>query len=424
MRILHINQQNTRGGAAKIANCLLEKLNEIGIRAELWYFNKKAENTNYSKCIFPLLERFRKNYMANQILKRVIYYSQVHFGDVSNPFFKYVIEKIHKWKPDIIHIHNLHGGWVDLNSLAELSRTIQIILTLHDEWFITGHCAATMDCLGWMSACSECPDLSRYVELKHPITKKIREKKARFLSILAKNRGVLVTPSDWLKKRIKDSGIWNGKEIVVIPNGIDTSKFLSFNKNKAYIKKELALPCYKKLGFFVADGGSKSNFKDFLTVKRAIEMFRSHKVENFALVVAGDYIKEREIIKVNNLDVIKLGYLQEKDLAKYYSAADIFICPSKSDVFPLVVEEAMATGLPVISTQVGGIPELIVNGKNGILIPKQSPDYLFQALGDFLNNKYDYKQMGLNARERIFSHFDLRHMVSNYLNLYYELVKI
>jgi len=87
------------------------------------------------------------------------------------------------------------------------------------------------------------------------------------------------------------------------------------------------------------------------------------------------------------------------------------------------VEEAMAAGLPVISTSVGGIPELIVAGENGILISKQSHNHLLQALTDFLDNKYDYKQMGLNARERIFSHFDLKHMVSNYLNLYSQFIK-
>jgi len=424
MRILHINQQNMRGGAAKIAGCLVEGLNEKGIEAELWYFGKEGNSADYSRCIFPFLERYRKNSIIYKLIRKIFNYYRSYFGDVSNPFFKPAIKRIYNWKPDIIHLHNLHGGWVDLKTIAELSKRIQIILTLHDEWLITGHCACTMDCLGWMSSCSDCPDLQRYVALKYPITKKLKEKKEEFVLILAKNNAILVTPSKWLKKRIMNSGVWKGKEIVVIPNGIDTSKFLNINKDKSCIREELALPVSKKIGFFVADGGSKSIFKDFLTVKKVIEMMMPHKGENFTLIIAGDDIENKEIIKINNIDVIKLGYLQEKDLIKYYSAVDIFIGPSKSDIFSLVVAEAMAAGLPVISTLVGGIPELIVSGDTGILIPKQSPNNLLQALIDFLDNKHDYKQMGSNARDRVLSQFDLKHMLSNYINLYSQFVNI
>jgi len=423
MKILHINQQNTCGGAAKIANCLVEKLKKKGFITELWYFNKRGDNSNYSRCIYPLLQRCNNNYVLDQISKKIIYYSRFYFGDVSNPFFKSVNKKIKKWKPDIIHLHNLHGGWIDLNSIAELSKTIQIVLTLHDEWIMTGHCAATLDCLGWQSSCSECPDLSSYVALKRPITNKLKKKKERFLSALVKNRGIIVTPSEWLKRRIKDSGVWNGSEIFVIPNGIDTSKFLAVNKDKSHIRKELGLPDHKKLGLFVADGGCNTLYKDFLTLKKAIEMIDLLHAEDFSLLVAGDQIDHREIVKMNNIDIIKLGYLGEKELVKYYSAADIFINPSKADVFPLVVAEAMAAALPIISTHVGGIPELVTSEKMGILIPKQSPTRLWQALMNFLDDKYDYRQMGLNARERVISHFDSDVMVSNYVNLYSQFVR-
>jgi glycosyltransferase involved in cell wall biosynthesis len=423
MRILHINQQNAHGGAAKIANYLVEGLNDEGIEAELWYFYNKGNNTDYSKCIYPFLERYRKDSLTDKLIKKMFDYYRLYFGDVSNPFFKSVIRKIYKWKPDIIHLHNLHGGWADLNSIAELSRNIKVILTLHDEWIITGHCGVTMDCLGWMTSCGECPDLSTYVPLKRSITKELKKKKEEFVSILAKNDAILVTPSKWLKKRIINSGIWQGKEIIVIPNGIDTSRFPEIIKDRSYIRKELELPLNKKIGLFVADGGSHSIYKDFLTVKKTIEMMMPNISEDFALVIAGDNLENKEIIKINNTDVIKLGYLQEKNLAKYYSAVDILLYPSKADNLPLVVLEAMAAGLPIISTPVGGIPELIVSEKTGILIPKQSPNHLLKALIDFINNEYDYKQMGLNARESMYSHYDLKHMASNYLNLYCQYIK-
>jgi len=423
MKILHINQQNERGGAAKVAESLVEELNKKGIKTELWFFDKKGNNSGYSKCIYPFLRGYNKDSLVYKLIKKIVNYYRLYYGDVNNAFFKPVINSIKEFKPDIIHLHNLHGGWVDLNSIAEISKTIKLILTLHDEWLITGHCGATFDCLGWRASCLTCPDLSRYVAIKRSITRKLKEKKEEFLSVIARNNAVLVTPSEWLKKRIIDSGVWKGKEIVVIPNGIDTSKFINSGKDKSNVKEALELPKHKKIGFFVADGGCENSYKDFLTVERTLELMSPDKAEEFTLIIAGDHIENKEISKINNIDVIKLGYLQEKDLKKYYSAVDIFICPSKSDVFPLVVVEAMAAGLPVISTLVGGIPEIIISGETGILIPKQSPNHLLKELINFLDNKYDYIQMGLNARKRIFSHFDLNRMISNYLRLYSQIVK-
>src|SRR5207302_9776637 len=67
--------------------------------------------------------------------------------------------------PDLVHLHNLQGDYFDLTSLAALSRTVPTIVTLHDAWLLSGHCAHGIDCERWRTGCGECPDLRLYPAL-------------------------------------------------------------------------------------------------------------------------------------------------------------------------------------------------------------------------------------------------------------------
>ena len=421
MRILHINQQDTTGGAAAIAGCLVEKLNRSGIESELWYFNKKGQNVKHAKCVYPALEKVRNNPFLKKILNKIVYLHSLYQGDVWNPFFGGAVKRILKWQPDIIHLHNLHGGWVDLKSIAKISKHIQIVITLHDEWLMTGHCAFSLDSLGWKDSCVSCPDLARYVPLKRPITKRLREEKSRFLSSLTKNKAVLVAPSEWLKQQFIMSRLWKGEDIVVIPNGIDISLFGGERSDKFSLRNELGLPAGEKIAFFVADGGTNNTWKGFSVLRKAIELLPKDKKCMF--VVAGDEEKNIGIENINNIVLKKVGYLSRGLLRKYYGASDALIYPTKADSFGLVVLEAMIAGLPVITTKVGAIPELVEDKNTGILVPSERPDILMQAIIDFIEDGYDFNQMSVRAKNRAFSSYNSELMFSRYLKLYNELAR-
>jgi len=421
MKILHINQQDTNGGAAAIAECLVENLNSRGIESELWFFNKKGPNVKHTKCIYPALEKIRNNLFLDKILRKIVYLHSLYQGDVWNPFFGGVVRRIFKWQPDVLHLHNLHGGWVDLKSIAQISEQIPIVITLHDEWLMTGHCALSLDSLGWKDFCVSCPDLMRYVPLRRPITKKLREEKSRFLSSIAKNKAVLVVPSQWLKQQFIMSRMWDGKDIVVIPNGIDTFMFDSEGADKAALRNELGLPIGEKIAFFIADGGTNNIWKGFSVLRRAIELLPRDK--KCMLVVAGDEEKNIGVENINSIVLKKVGYLSRESLRKYHGAVDVLIYPTKADSFGLVVLEAMAAGLPVITTEVGAIPELVEDKNTGILVPKERPDILMQAILNFIEDKYDFNEMSVRARNRAFSLYNSELMFSKYLKLYNELVR-
>ncbi len=125
--------------------------------------------------------------------------------------------------PDLVHGHNLHGGYFDLRTLATLSRKVPVALTLHDEWLLTGHCAYTLGCDRWRTGCGSCPDLTIYPAIRRDATAANWAAKRR---IYADSRLAISAPSRWLLDRASASSLAEGATSMrVIPNGVDTSRF-------------------------------------------------------------------------------------------------------------------------------------------------------------------------------------------------------
>ena len=133
--------------------------------------------------------------------------------------------------PHIVHCHNLHGGYFDLRMLSWMSQQVPVILTLHDEWLLTGHCAHSFLCEKWKTGCGQCPDLSIYPAIRRDASDyNWRRKK----EIYARSRLYIATPSRWLMNKVEQSmlspAIVNTR---VIPNGVDLDIFRPSDKQEA-----------------------------------------------------------------------------------------------------------------------------------------------------------------------------------------------
>ena len=418
MRILSINQQNTQGGAARIALGLVQGLNKQGVSSELWYFWEMGI-IPYTKPLFPFLNELRHNKFFNKIIDRLLKKHRSYFGDVNNPFFINVENKIKNWMPDILHLHNLHGGWVDLGITARISKCVPTVITLHDEWLVTGHCGFSIDCLGWKEECFSCPHLDRYVSLKRDIARQLREKKKAFLNCLAKQNGVLVSPSEWLKKRVMDSGLWKGREIVVIPNGIKLPERPLEAVDKKRLRLKLGLNQDEMIGIFVADGGSANYFKGYDILHKACVAMP--KNVHFTLLVAGDGISTPQVRKLGGIKEIRLGYLEAEKLKDYLKASDFFFYPTKADNFSLAILEAMASGILVVVSNVGGNSEIVTKA-TGILVDSCDVLQWRDAIVEICQKKRDSQIMTRRAQERIMESFTYETMLERYVNLYRALI--
>jgi glycosyltransferase involved in cell wall biosynthesis len=201
-----------------------------------------------------------------------------------------------------------------------------------------------------------------------------------------------------LKDKVVSLGI-EGHKVVVIPNGVDISKFKIIEKDKA--RHMLNLPLDKKI--IISVGGLVKR-KGFHHLIKAIYKLINEIPEIFLVIVGGqsvegDYRPELEKL-VRRLSLERYVYFAgpqpHEELYKWLSAADVFSLVTSNEGWANVFLEAMACGLPVVTTDVGGNPEVIINDDLGFLIKLGDEEQLTKAIADALGKRWD--------RERIISY--------------------
>ncbi len=326
-------------------------------------------------------------------------------------------------RPDILHYHNLHGGWLprggyfDLRALPELCRNIPTVMTLHDTWMLSGHCAYTLGCDRWKTGCGHCPDLSIYPSIARDGTAENWQRKRE---IYRASRLYVATPSRWLLRQVEQSML--APAIVqsrVIPNGVDLSYFHPGSQRAA--RMACGLPADVSILLFVANKARSNIFKDYQTVERcAVTVAGIHHKQKVILLVLGEHGKS---IAFENGEVHFVDFQKDAHtLARYYQAADVYVHAAKSDTFPNTVLEALACGLPVVATAVDGIPEQIEEGRSGFLVPAGDADAMADRVTHLLSNERLRVFMGTTAAEIASRTFNMQWQVQTYLDWYEDIL--
>ncbi len=341
--------------------------------------------------------------------------SQRGFEDNNFPGSRYLLDLMPE-RPDILHFHNLHGGYFDLRILPEITSQIPTVLTLHDEWTYTGHCAGTLGCSRWEHGCGECPDLVIPPPIRHDATEHNWQRKAR---IYAKSRLHLAAPSAWLMNRALKSSVKNAIiDWKVIPNGIDLSVFKPGPKSLA--RQEMGLPPDAWISLFVGFALRSNRFKDYETIESAIRKAGAHDGHPHYLVCVGESHEEQ---RHGSIVIRFIDYEADSNkLARYYQSADVYLHASHADNFPTTILEAMGCGTPVVATRIGGIPEQIVDGVTGFLVPAQDSTAMAERIIHLQEVESLCKSMSIMASERANNFYSLKRMVDEYLNWYKEIL--
>jgi glycosyltransferase involved in cell wall biosynthesis len=257
-------------------------------------------------------------------------------------------------RPDILHAHNLHGGYFDLRRLPEISRQVATVMTLHDAWLTTGHCAHSFDCDRWITGCGECPDLSIYPAIERDATAFNWRRKR---NIYRQSRLHVATPSRWLMAKVERSILMHGiRSRRVIPNGVDIGLFRPGDKIAA--RRRLGLPDEPFILLFAANSIRNNIWRDYHCLRDALARLPALTARNdFLMLGLGETAPDE---RVGTALLRFVPYQADPEVvATYYRAADAYVHPAKVDTFPNVVLEALASGVPVVATAVGGIPEQV-----------------------------------------------------------------
>jgi glycosyltransferase involved in cell wall biosynthesis len=301
--------------------------------------------------------------------------------------------------PDVIHVHNLHGGYFDLQGLPELAARAPLVATLHDAWLLTGHCAHPFDSDGWLRGCGNCPHLDTYPALHRDGT---AFNLARKRSIYRGLALTAVTPSRWLMEMVERSVL--APSVVrreVIPNGVDLDVF---RPGEASRRAGLV---------FAAQGGRANEFKDYPTLREALGRV-SVPVEAIALGDAGGG-EER----LGQALVKAIGTVSPSEVASRLRVAELYVHPSRADTFPSGVLEALACGAPVVASRVGGIPEQL-SVETGVLVDPGDPAVLAAAIESLLADAARRERMSAAAAADARARFSLDRQVDAYVALYEE----
>ena len=206
------------------------------------------------------------------------------------------------------------------------------------------------------------------------------------------------------------------RRIQVIHNGIDTS---NFNRpvDKVAKRRELGL---NQVGKIIGTAARLNSIKNIDMMLRVMKLILEKHPDSY-LVIAGQG-EERERLEAMAVDLgisdnVKFIGLRF-DLAEVYQLFDVFLLTSFSEGISVTLLEAMASGVPAVVTDVGGNGEVVVEGETGFLTPLNSDEIMASKIERFLCDVVYQKEIGLNAKKRIHTHFSIKSMLEAYWNSY------
>ncbi len=240
----------------------------------------------------------------------------------------------------------------------------------------------------------------------------------RILSFLTHK---IVCCSEAVKKFVTECEGIKPSKVMVIYNGVDEEKFF-LRKNSSSLKTQLGIHPEDSVVGTISSLAPHKGQADLIRAAPAVfESFPHVRI----LIVGDGMLRE----KLENLTrdlkiqdrVIFAG--TRTDAAQLLSLMDVFVLPSSSrEGLGLAIIEAMACEKPVVATAVGGIPEVVLNGETGFLVPPRNPDALARAIGELLHNPQKAKEMGRRGRMRFEEKFTRKKMISEIEALYQSLI--
>ena len=284
----------------------------------------------------------------------------------SNHQTKKVIKFLDEYKPDIVHLHNIHGYYMNYPLLFDYlyeHKNIKVIWTLHDTWAITGHCCyfSRANCERWKTGCSNCPLKKSYpASILFDNSKRNYQLKKDTFTKIESNRMTFVTPSDWLANIVKNSYL-NKYNVKTIYNGIDINKFVKKDKVELIPNKKVILGV-------ASVWDDRKGLNVFLELSKVIS-------EEYQIILIGKFTENIKL-PTNITHIERTENVDE--LVKYYSSCNIFFNPTLDENYPTVNVEAQCCGAKVLTFDSGGSKE--TNLGNLYIQENRDISYIFENI--------------------------------------------
>jgi glycosyltransferase involved in cell wall biosynthesis len=322
--------------------------------------------------------------------------------------------------PDVVQLHNLHGGYFDLRELPRLAQAQPVLLTMHDAWLLSGHCAYSFECGRWETGCGACPMLWIHPAVPRDATAfNWRRKRELF----ARSALHVAVSSEWMADRVRRSMLAPAvRELRTIPLGVNLDLFRPADRMAARVA--LGLDPARTVILVHENSLRPRTWKDSDGFLGALGRLRG-------AAAAAQWIAIGAAGPDEQVGAVRLRRLQaqqdDRDLARWYQAADLYVHPARAEAFGLMIAESLACGTPVIAFDVGGIPEVInsapaLDRATGTVVPAGDARALADAITTFVaRSDAERAALSANAARDARARFDRHRHERDYLGWIREL---
>lgn len=398
MKILFLSSYADPGSGASVLSRLAKNIQQRGHEVKILTTQPGFDSDIVETIVLPDGARF-----INRVINRITpNYFSLGYGRL--------MEVIRRYNPDIVNIHWTHGYTIPIRIVPELSKRFPVFWTIHDLWPITAN--SFFEFTGGKSL----PSLQT-AKFRDAL-KKLRFSPGILLDYKAHLLGNIVmhtvSPSRWLQEMVKESRVFRMSTNLHIPNGVDTTVFKCLDRSR--LRKKYEIPQEQSVVLFLAAklGDERKGFFYFAKAMEHLNLENPGLIARTTIVLVGASSQGGDTLLNGSIRV--LGSTKNaSELAEYYNLADVFVSASLADNFPSTALESCACGTPIVAFDVGGVSEIVVDGKTGLLADSRNIVEMADNIHQILSNESMSNEMRKNCRQHIIDNFSMDQFVDRYI---------
>lgn len=410
LRVAFFNYSDRWSGAEALIDQTIVALSARGVDARLFVMDRFTDRS-YVHALPRFFGERRMEYVFRKLTGRNNFFFPSTRFLGSDPWIG---------AADVWHFHNLHGHFASIPLLARQSLKHPIVLSPVDQFLATGYCPYTLGCERFRDACGQCPQLGLpYPGISRDTTGSLlRMKKA---SVAGSKFSILVHT-----KYLADfyaSTFVNGRPIDQIYYGVNTNVFRPLDREACAARFKVPVADQSlTLGLMHSDvDDQRKGLLSFLSPLQSLANREPGRIRVLAVGRSSEQVAE---YATANLPVLTLPFLPDQEaLAMAFNLCDVLLYPTRAENLSLTCLDALACGVPVISSRVGGQGEAIQDKVNGFLCEPDHPEQFIERLEQLIADPELTGRLSLAARQTAVEQFDLDAYADNLVAYYDRLVQ-
>jgi len=402
MKILFISSYVDPATGASILMRLAERLKQDGHEVRIITTARGFDSDITKSIVLPGILDISSS-LINRLLPN--YFSLVYFR---------LLNEVASYDPDVINIHWTHGRRaIPIQAIPQICKKYPVFWTMHDLWPLTAN--SFFEFSGGNALVA--PDDSLLQRITRKITFSPKWLFRYKVALLGKTSMHTISPSKWLLNKVNSSPVFSSSSNHCVPNGVDITVFKPQSRKK--LREKYSIPQDDKVILFLSANIADKR-KGFYYFAKAIERLKEVNPELISkttvLLVGENSATGNKYLssKVVNLESTRM----QSQLAEYYGLADVFVSASLADNFPSTSLESLACGTPVVAFDVGGVSEIVIKHKTGLLAPSKNINNFSTDIEELLVNTDLHRKLSASCREYAVKYFDLDECVNNYMRLF------